>query len=73
MILACWRVCLSNMHFQPLCIYGNPAYPLRQHLESQFRKARPTQQMRDSNKSMSAMGIPVEWAFGEVAHINLSI
>lgn len=53
---------------QPLCIYGDPAYPLRLHLQSPFRDVRPTQQMKDFNKSMSAVGVSVELVFGEVAN-----
>ena len=38
----------------PLCVYGDPAYPLRIHLQAPFRNtARLTQQMELFNKSMS--------------------
>ena len=50
---------------QTLCIYGDPAYPLRPHLLSPFKGARVTNQ-RDFNKSMSAVRISVEWIFGDI-------
>ena len=53
---------------QALCIYGDPAYPLRLHLQSPFRDARLTQQMKDFNKCMSTVRVSVEWVFGEVAN-----
>lgn len=47
----------------PLCLYGDPAYPLRVHLQAPFRNAVLTQQMEDSNNSMSAVRSSVEWLF----------
>ena len=38
---------------QPMCIYGDPAYPLWIHLQAPYRKRRLTQQMEDYNKAMS--------------------
>ena len=37
------------------CLYGEPAYPLRVHLQAPFRNAVLTQQMKDVNYSMSAI------------------
>ena len=51
---------------EPMCIYGDPAYPLRVHLQSPFRDARLTPDMVAFNKSMSAARVSVEWIFGEV-------
>ena len=39
----------------PLCLYGDPAYPLRVHLQAPFRNVVLTQQMEDFNNSMSAV------------------
>ena len=51
----------------PLCIHGDPAYPLRIHLQAPFRNtARLTQQMELFNKSMSKVRMSVEWIFGDV-------
>ena len=51
----------------PLCIYGDPAYPLRIHLQAPFRNtARLTQKMELFNKSMSKVRMSVEWIFGDV-------
>ena len=35
---------------QPMCVYGDPAYPLRIHLQTPYRQGRLTQQMEDYNK-----------------------
>ena len=37
---------------QPMCVYGDPAYPLRIHLQAPYL----TQQMEDYNKAMSMTG-----------------
>lgn len=50
----------------PMCIYGDPAYPLRVHLQAPFRGAVMTPAMREFNRSMSSVRVSVEWAFGEV-------
>ena len=51
---------------QPMCIYGDPAYPLGVHLQAPFRpNAALTPQMEDFNRSMSAVRTSVEWLFGD--------
>lgn len=48
-----------------LCIYGDPAYPIRAHLQSPFRMpATPDQEAY--NKSMSTVRASVEWLFGDI-------
>ena len=49
-----------------LSIYGDPAYPLRPHLQSPFRGAHLTPLQNDWNKSMSAARVSVEWIFGDI-------
>lgn len=51
---------------QPMCIYGDPAYPLRIHLQAPFRGHQLDPQMQAYNKSMSAVRTSVEWIFGDV-------
>ena len=54
---------------QPLCVYGDPAYPLRVHLQAPFRQGvRFTPQMCAYNKSMSEVRVSVEWLFGDIAN-----
>lgn len=53
---------------QPMCIYGDPAYPLRLHLQAPFREAILTDQMRLFNASMSATRVSVEWLFGDIVN-----
>lgn len=49
----------------PLCLYGDPAYPLRVHLQSPFKGAVLTPDMMAYNKSMSTVRTSVEWIFGD--------
>ena len=50
------------------CIYGDPAYPLRIHLQCPFRLRVLTPQMVAFNESMSSVRVSVEWLFGDVAN-----
>ena len=49
-----------------MCVYGDPAYPLRIHLQAPYSQGRLTQQMEDYNKAMSAVRVSVEWLFGDI-------
>ena len=49
-----------------MCVYGDPAYPLRIHLQAPYRQGRLTQQMEDYNKAMSEVRVSVEWLFGDI-------
>ena len=51
---------------ETLCIYGDPAYPLRPQLQAPFKNQNLTPQQDDFNKSMSAVRTSVEWVFGEI-------
>ena len=51
---------------EPLCLYGDPAYPLGVHLQAPFRGAVITPQMQLFNSSMSAVRTSVEWLFGDI-------
>ena len=54
---------------QPLSLYGDPAYPLRVHLQAPFRQGvRFTPQMCAYNKSMSEVRVSVEWLSGDIAN-----
>ena len=57
-----------NRHGDILCIYGDPAYPLRPHLQNPFRGARLTDDQRAWNKSMSEVRVSVEWTFGDIVN-----
>ena len=52
----------------PLCIYGDPTYPLRLHLQAPFRNALLTPQMEAYNSSMSSVRSSVEWLFGDIVN-----
>ena len=55
----------STLH-EPMCMHGDPAYLHRLHLQSPFREAVLTDNMKLFNASMSACRISVEWLFGDV-------
>ena len=52
----------------PLCVYGDPAYPLRIHLQGPFKYGVLTHQMMEYNAKMSAVRSSVEWLFGDVVN-----
>ena len=51
---------------QPLCLYGDPAYPMGVHLQAPFRNSDLTPEMKEFNKAMSAVRLSVEWMFGNI-------
>ena len=53
---------------EPLCLYGDPAYPLGIHLQAPFRDAHPTPQMQRFNEAMSEVRVSVEWMFGTITN-----
>ena len=63
---------LENQAFfptsEPMCIYGDPAYPLRLHLQAPFTEVQLTPEMVAYNKSMSRVRVAVEWIFGDIVN-----
>ena len=51
-----------------MCLYGDPAYPFRIHLQALFRNAVLTPGMQAMNSSMSAVRESVEWPFGDIVN-----
>ena len=49
-----------------LCFYGDPAYPIRMHLQCPFRSIALTPQRIAFNKSMSQVRTAVESVFGDI-------
>ena len=52
----------------PLCLYGDPAYPLRVHLQGPFKGANLAPPQEEFNKSMSQVRVSVEWDFGYIVN-----
>ena len=52
---------------QPLCLYGDPAYPLRAHLQSPYRGGHLSDAEKAFNSSMSAVRVAVEWGFNDIS------
>ena len=51
---------------EAMCLYGDPAYPHRIHLQGPFKEQRLTPAMGDFNSAMSSVRSSVEWVFGDV-------
>ena len=51
---------------QPMCIYVDPAYPLRVNLQGPFKNAHLTPQMQQFNKCMSEVRVSIEWLFNDI-------
>ena len=51
---------------QPLRIYGDPAYPLRIHLQAPYKAAHLTQDQEAFNSSISDVRSAVEWVFRDI-------
>ena len=49
-----------------MAFYGDPAYPLRVHLQVPYRGAGITPQMELYNKAMSSVRMAIEWLFGDI-------
>ena len=48
-----------------LCIYGDPAYPLRVHLQTPYQGNRLTDLQKGYDTAMSNVRVSVEWLFKE--------
>lgn len=63
---------LQQHSFNPngdiLCVYGDPAYPLRPQLQAPFKGARLTPDQLAWNESMSQVRVSVEWLFGDIVN-----
>ena len=51
-----------------MCIYGDPAYPLRPHLQAPFKGANLTGDQQLWNSRMSSVRVSVEWLFGDIVN-----
>ena len=56
----------SRPNGNPLCIYGDTAYPLRAHLQTPYIGVHLNPAEVAYNKSMSKVRTAVEWVFGDV-------
>ncbi|XP_071946235.1 uncharacterized protein [Antedon mediterranea] len=52
-----------------LCVYGDPAYPLRPQLQAPFPTVRITPEQVAFNAAMSKVRISVEWLFVDIVNI----
>ena len=65
---------LENFAFCPagreICLYGDPAYPLRIHVQAPFRVGVLTGQMEIFIEKMSAVPASVEWLFADINYFK---
>ena len=52
----------------PLCLYGDPVYPLSVHPQGPYKDRQLTPGMELFNKSMSSVRVSVEWLFGSICN-----
>ena len=57
---------ITGATFFEIAVYGDPAYPLRVHLQGPFQGAALTPWMEMFNDSMSSVRVSVEWLFGDI-------
>lgn len=50
----------------PLCLFGDSAYPIRNHLLRPYRGVNLTPQQQNFNAAMSSVRMAVEWEFGKI-------
>jgi len=53
---------------QPMCLYGDPAYPLRVHLQGLFRFGVLTDELKAYNTAMSTVKSSLEWLFLDIVN-----
>ena len=49
---------------EPICVFGDPAYPLRVHLQGPYRNGILTPTIEAYNAEMSCVRVTVKWLFG---------
>ena len=53
---------------QPLCVYGDPAYPISVHMQRLFPGLELTHIQEEYNAAMGRVRVSVEWVFGDIAN-----
>ena len=56
---------------RPLCLYGDPAYPLRVRLQGPYKHAVLTPLQEAFNTSMSGVHESVEWLFRDIYYSGI--
>ena len=51
---------------EPICIYGNHAYPLYVHLQAPYKNTNMTPDQEEYKKAMTKVPIVVGWLFVEI-------
>ena len=53
---------------QPLCVYGDPAYPISVHMQRSVSGPELTRIQKEYNTAMSRVRVSVEWVFVDIAN-----
>ena len=67
-LLGLLEQCLFSPDDNLMCIYKDPAYPLRPQLQAPFRDAHVEEDQELWNQRMSAVRVSVEWLFGDIVN-----
>ena len=59
----------ANYMGQPLCLYGDPAYPLRRHLQAPYRNRHLTLAQQDFNTAMSEKNVHCSFIVAECSYL----
>ena len=65
-LLDVWEQHSNKPNGDPLCIYGDLAYPLGRHLQAPYQNGNMTADQIEFNQSMSSVRVAVEWVFGDI-------
>ena len=57
-----------SLHGRPMCLYGDPAYLFRVHLQAPFRNAVLPPPMQAFNARMSVVRESVKWFFNDIVN-----
>ena len=57
---------MNKPNGDPYVLYGDPAYPIRNHMIAPFRAAQLSDDEKQFNKNTSAVRVCVEWGFGKL-------
>ena len=57
---------MNKANGDPYVIYGDPAYPVRRHIQAPFRGAQLTPAEQIFIEAMSAVRTSVEWGYGKI-------
>ena len=65
--------CCNEADGIPLCIFGDPAYPVRTHIQAPYKHNNLSDTEKDFNNAMCSARVSVEWVFGEITKYSACV